>query len=854
MPPILLHKKIFNRPLYAQVLFTVLAFLAMIILSYVFMYNIVQNNLVRNAESFFTFAQTQIEYDLMEPRTVLGSFAQTVRSMVLQGDDVDTLQSYIDDISDYVRARGVRISSVSDMFFYYETNKDGPVFLDGSGWKVPADYDATKRPWYQAALVARGDFAETLPYVEMSSGKQVISYTRAIFTNDGRYLGIACLDILFDNIGKNIVDIALDKGGYGILISSDFKVLAHANPEFVGKSVYDPEIPLSIYAKNMLAGLEVYDRPLKNWKGEDTVAFMRKLSNGWYLGLVTPKGPFYQSITRMALIISALGALFAAALILVLVRIEAAKNRADMESRHKSAFLANMSHEIRTPMNAIIGMTAIGEAAVDTERKDYCFRKIEDASKHLLGVINDILDMSKIEANKLELSPAEFNFEKMLQRVVNVMGFRVDQKQQKLSVYIDLAMPQNMVGDDQRLAQVITNLLGNAVKFTPEKGSIGLDTRLLGEENGVCTVQIAVTDTGIGISAEQQAKLFRSFQQAEASTTRKFGGTGLGLAISKNIVEMMGGKIWIQSEPGKGSTFSFTVQMKRGTDKPQEFLPGSVNWDTVRILAVDDDPDVLTYFREIIRGFGLSCDIALSGQDALKLIEQNGAYHIYFVDWKMPGMDGIQLANELKLQTSEKCIVIMISAVEWNTIAERAKKAGVDKFLSKPLFPSVIADVIKDSLGMERKTPEKEQANIAGIFAGRCILLAEDVEINREIVLALLEPTLLKIDCAGNGVEAVKKFSEAPDKYDMIFMDLQMPEMDGYEATRHIRALEAERKAKSQEIPGNAFRAVPIVAMTANVFKEDIEGCLEAGMNSHVGKPLDMNEILDKMRFYMLQT
>ncbi|MCL2472295.1 MAG: response regulator [Treponema sp.] len=645
----------------------------------------------------------------------------------------------------------------------------------------------------------------------------------------------------------------MSRGGYGILLANDYTVIAHGNPEFVGINIYDSAVPLSNYIDDMLAGKDVSDRLIKNWRGEDTVVYFGKLSNGWYLALLTPKGPFYQSITLMVIIISILGIVFAAALVYELVHIDAAKNKADMESRHKSAFLANMSHEIRTPMNAIIGMTVIGKAAPESERKDYCFMKIGEASTHLLGVINDILDMSKIEADRFELSQTEFNFEKTLQSIVNVMDFRVDEKQQKLSVYIDKAIPKTMIADDQRLTQVITNLLGNAVKFTPAGGSIGIDTHLLGEEDGVCTVQIAVSDTGIGISAEQQAKLFRSFQQAEASTTRKFGGTGLGLAISKRIVEMMGGKIWIQSEPGKGSTFTFTVRMTRGTEKQKEFLSGSVDWGNVRILIVDDDLDILRYFREIIHGFGLSCDTAYSGANALQLIERNGPYNIYFVDWKMPGMDGIKLTRILKAQALAKCVVIMISAVEWNDISEEARKAGVDKFLSKPLFPSAIADVINGSLGHSIHQSEEEQADIEGIFKGRRVLLVEDIEINREIVLALFEPTLLEIDCAENGLEAVKKFTESPDKYEMIFMDLQMPEMDGYEATRRIRAFEKEhfKSTPPGNVPPEYPEGIPIVAITANVFKEDIKRCLDAGMNSHIRKPLDMNEVINKLRYYM---
>ncbi|MCL2677966.1 MAG: response regulator, partial [Clostridiales bacterium] len=515
---------------------------------------------------------------------------------------------------------------------------------------------------------------------------------------------------------------------------------------------------------------------------------------------------------------------------------------AEAASVAKSNFLANMSHEIRTPMNAIIGMTSIGISAAAPERMKYCFSKIEDASKHLLGVINDILDMSKIEAGKFELSPAEFNFESVLRRVVGVVHFRVDEKKQKFDVHIDKTIPHSLTGDDQRLSQVITNLLNNAVKFTPENGSISLGARLAGEEDGICAIEFAISDTGIGISREQQARLFKSFQQAESDTTRKFGGTGLGLAISKNIVEMMGGAIWVESELGKGSSFKFTVRMQRGENKRQGLLNSEINIGNVRILTVDDDPDVLVYFKDIMQELGISCDVVGSAEDALEIVEQKGQYNIYFVDWKLPGMDGVELSKKLKDKAAApgKAVVIMISAAEWNEIEDEARETGVDKFLSKPLFPSALVDIINECLGMNPKQKEDALSEAVDIFKNLCILLAEDVEINRDIVLALLEPTGLRIDCAENGLEAVRMFSEAPEKYGMIFMDVQMPEMDGYEATRTIRAL---------GLP-NA-KDIPIIAMTANVFREDVEKCLAAGMNGHVGKPLDIADVLRQLKQHL---
>jgi len=494
-------------------------------------------------------------------------------------------------------------------------------------------------------------------------------------------------------------------------------------------------------------------------------------------------------------------------------------------------------------MNAIIGMTSIGRSASGIERKNYCFGRIDDASKHLLGIINDILDMSKIEAGKFELSYTNFNLARMLQQVENVNSIRISEKHQNFSISIDKAIPKNLIGDEQRLVQVITNLIGNAVKFTPEKGTIKLDIKLAGEENGVYTLLFTITDTGIGISPEQQTRLFQSFQQAENSTSRKFGGTGLGLSISKGIVEMMGGRIWVESELEAGATFAFTIQTKHAEEKKLT-VPDLKN---IRILAVDDDPVILSFFQEIIKELGASCNIAHSGEEALQLIKQNGAYNIYFVDWKLPGIDGMVLTEMLKagnkeagVNTADNSYVVMISSIEWSMIEEEAKRVGVDKYVQKPLYPSSILDIINSVVGEQLQEPAAGQTEIVEQFEGRHILLAEDIDINREIVLTLLEPTLITIDCAENGEGAVNMFKNAPDKYDMIFMDVQMPRMDGYEATRIIRSLDIP-KAKT----------IPIVAMTANVFREDVEKCLAAGMNSHVGKPINFPEVLEKLHTFL---
>jgi len=528
--------------------------------------------------------------------------------------------------------------------------------------------------------------------------------------------------------------------------------------------------------------------------------------------------------------------------------IEHAREEAERASIAKSEFLSNMSHEIRTPMNAIIGMTAIAKASDSVDRKDYCLKKIDGVSTHLLGVINDILDMSKIEANKLELLYKSFDFEKMIQNVVNVINFRVEEKRQNFLVNLDAAIPGALIGDDQRLSQVITNLLSNAVKFTPDGGTVRLDAHLAGTENGVYTVRVGISDTGIGINAEQQARLFTSFQQADSGTSRRFGGTGLGLAISKRLVEMMGGTIRVDSELGAGATFSFTFHAMRGVERHKKFLSGNVNWKNIRLLVVDDMPETYEFFHSEAARLNISCDIAESEEAALNMIARNGSYNVYFINWKMPGINGIETTRRIRETNPDKpSMVVMFSTVDWNNIKEEATGVGVYRFLQKPLFHSDIVDCLNEYFGAAR-TEEELALGMQDDFSDFRILLVEDVEINREIVITLLEPTNLTIDCAENGLCAVQKVQQELLTYDMIFMDVQMPEMDGYEATRKIREFEAMQN--DGRVPGSTER-IPIVAMTANVFREDVEKCLESGMDGHIGKPLNFEEVLQKLRLYL---
>jgi len=702
------------KPLYSQLIFTFLAFALMVILSYMFDSGTVKKNLSRNAENVLSFTHQKIESELIAAKIMLGTFSQTVQR-IIHNDNFNYIQSYINIISDYTISGESDLKNINGVYGYFVNHYGEGAFLysDKIDWIMPEDFSPTEFSWYKNAVENYGTIVETQPYYDYMSDKYIITYSLCIKSIDDNYLSVVCIDVPLDKIGNIVISAALSEGGYGVLAAADLTIFAHANSDFIGMRLDDPRTPISQFKDYFYQGKVLYERPMKNWKEEDVIVFSRTMQNGWHLVLLSPKSNYYTGTTRMLFVLCVLGAILAAALAVVFFRIDKAREKAGEESRQKSVFLANMSHEIRTPMNAIIGMTYIGKTSGDIPRKDYCFDKIENASAHLLGVINDILDMSKIEANMFELSLEDFNFEKTLQRVINIISFRAEEKKQKVSVHIDNSIPRVLLGDEQRLAQVITNLLSNAVKFTPEEGSITLDAELVSKADGECIVKITVKDTGIGISPDQQEDIFRAFKQADAKISRKFGGTGLGLSISKNIAELMSGKIELESELGKGSSFSFTF--KAGC--------GQVN-------------------------------------------ELNGA----------------------------------------------------------------------------AEPKEEEKIDYNGIFKGKKILLAEDVEINKEIIQTLIEPTLLEMDWAKNGAEAVTLFGNSPYKYDLILMDVQMPEMDGYEASRKIRLLEKTMESSS----------VPIVAMTANVFKEDVEKCLKSGMNNHISKPINVSEFFGILKKYFL--
>jgi signal transduction histidine kinase len=737
-------------------------------------------------ESFNELAVSQLERvderinTFLEPGVMSARYLATLD---LVRDSRDKLTSYIGTTEDtplryvdfpaYEQAiydELVRVFASNDNYnLVFMANDDGQYAQAPDGLYKTAGYDPRTRPWYKEAMADTDEVTVTTPYQTTTSADMVTSIVVKTYDANDKPLGFLGIDYRLETLTNDLHARRILETGYLVVFDKNGRIVVDGHhPEYIELAPNDyPEIRKAMvaHADGVLEGV--------GERGVDEYIVLHTMeSTGWQLAVVFDRSEMEASsldLLRTILFATAAALLLTFVIVFLLARgivrpieelieaseiISGGEYETSEETRHtlqqklgvtgqgeskklavalrsmvdtlqeriegaaaasraKSDFLANMSHEMRTPMSAIIGMATIAKSADTTKEKDECLDKIEDASTHLLRLINDVLDVSKIEARKFELSNTPFRFDQMLQKVLAVNSYRIEEKNQQFAVNIDEAIPAVLIGDEQRLLQVITNLLSNAVKFTPERGSIQLNSTLASKEDSRCILRFEVIDSGIGVSKEQQTRIFTSFAQADTGIARRYGGTGLGLAISKQIVELMRGTIGVESELGQGSTFAFTVEV------------------------------------------------------------------------------GIGREEEL-------------------------------------------------SAGQPELTFEEGLADDWTDFKGHTILLAEDIEVNKEIVLALLEPTSLTIDWAQNGAEALAMFKQDPERYEMIFMDVRMPEMDGYEATRSIRAL-----------PLAYAQSIPIVAMTANVFREDIEQALATGMNAHVGKPINLEELLQILRTYL---
>lgn len=576
----------------------------------------------------------------------------------------------------------------------------------------------------------------------------------------------------------------------------------------------------------------------------------------WYLVTVMPFGVLDETVNDLSnqhqyIVLGSCSIILIAVLIIFalyyrmtrgqLRELETAEQEAVRANRAKSEFLSNMSHDIRTPMNGIVGMTAIAMTNIqDTARVQDCLQKITLSSKHLLGLINDVLDMSKIESGKLSLNMDVLSLRDTMDSIVNIVQPQIKAKNQHFDIFISKIQTEDVYCDSVRLNQVLINLLSNAIKFTPEGGTINVylaqEASPAGDHYVRC--HFRVKDTGIGMSEEFQQNIFETFTREKNEQVNKTEGTGLGMAITKYIVDAMKGEIKVTSVPGKGSEFHVTLDLEKVAAKEEEMILPP--W---HVLVVDNNKDLCSSAVDVLGEIGISADWALDGRTAVDMAEKHHGVHddyqLVLIDWKMPDMDGLETTRELRKRLGEDVPILIISAYDWSDIEKEALEAGAQGFISKPLFKSNLFMGLSRFVEEESGVPEQKEEHIRD-FAGKRILLAEDNDLNWEIANEILTCAGFELDRAENGKICVEKFEQSePGTYDLILMDIRMPVMDGYEAAKAIRALD-RRDA-----------GLPIIAMTADAFSEDIQRCLQCGMNAHIAKPIDVKKLIHELQKYM---
>ncbi|BDF35879.1 hypothetical protein CE91St62_39410 [Lachnospiraceae bacterium] len=523
--------------------------------------------------------------------------------------------------------------------------------------------------------------------------------------------------------------------------------------------------------------------------------------------------------------------------------LETARQAALEANKAKSEFLANMSHDIRTPMNAIVGMTAIATAHIDDRKQvQNCLRKITLSSKHLLGLINDVLDMSKIESGKLTLTTEQISLKEVVEGIVNIMQPQVKTKKQTFDIHVENISTENVWCDGIRLNQVLLNLLSNATKYTPESGSIQLS---LSEEESpkgenYVRIHIKVKDNGIGMSPDFLKKIYESYSRADGARIHKTEGAGLGMAITKYIVDAMEGAIDIKSEIDKGTEFLLTFDFEKAAAVEMDMDMVLPSWN---MLVVDDDELLCETATDALKSIGIKAEWTLSGEKAIELVIQHHKkrddYQIILLDWKLPDINGIQVAREIRSNLGDEVPILLISAYDWSEFEAEAREAGISGFISKPLFKSTLYHALRQYMDIETEDDQTLNQNID--LSGRRILLAEDNELNWEVAKELLSDLGVELDWAEDGQICLDKFQSSPEGYyDAILMDIRMPHMTGYEATKSIRGLNHPDAL-----------TIPIIAMSADAFSDDIQHCLKCGMNAHIAKPIDVVELTRLLKRYL---
>jgi len=711
---------------YSQMLVVIIAFAIMCTASFFFVRSIENRHLINDAENALAFAEKEINASFLEPETFLSGFSETIRSMIIHGASSEMIRSYIVDVTSFMLSDKEHISGFLGLYGFINGE-----YMSGRSWDLPEGYIPQERPWYKGAVEAGGKIALSDPYVDAVTGEYIFTFSRYLLDDKGVPLGVACLDIELSRIFNHAVNLNLTNDSYGILLNSDLEIIAHPVRSIIGES-FETDFGLLDLEEDLRRGKNIYERRVKNYMDEDSIAFFVMQKFGWRMGIIIPVNEYYSNVHNMAAFLIVLGSLLAALLCIMLYRIALAKNKSDLKTQQKSNFLATMSHEIRTPLNAIMGITEIQmQNAAHPPAISEAFIKINNSGNLLLSIINDILDLSKIEAGKLELSPVRYEVASLINDIAQLNSIRYESKPIEFKLEIDENIPSILVGDELRIKQILNNILSNAFKYT-ERGEVTLavNAECVGRGGGAVLVTLIfqISDTGQGMTSEQINKLFDENTRFNMEANRTTEGAGLGMTITRNLVDLMYGKIHVKSAVGEGTTVTIRLPQKtdgagiRGVigkelaENLRRFKLGNVvqmkkaqvtheHMPYGRVLIVDDVETNLYVAKGLLAPYGLKIDLATSGFEAIDKIKAGNIYDVVFMDHMMPKMDGIETTKLIREMGYNRPIVALTA----NAIAGQAEmflKNGFDGFVSKPI------DIRQLNVSLNRLIRDKQPSEV----------------------------------------------------------------------------------------------------------------------------------------------
>ena len=802
-----------KSPKLKPLVYVVIAFVSMVGVSYWYTRDIVQQQMRVNGREMVQASAATMRAFLSESEASLVNVVFTVETMLDSDDPRREIRKYLVSLSDWFYSSDSRYLAFRGLYGVINGS-----YVDGDNWQPPPGYDPESRPWHTGAVLRQGAVYYSDPYAEAVGGQAVISISQQLFDQNGRNVGVLSMNFDVHSISDYLVTVNLGKGGYGFLLNNRLEVIAHRDEGLHGNHMSMISADYSRLAGMIANQEEITAVHITDYDGVEGVVFMTELFNGWYLGAVTPLSAYYDTVNTMAFVMSYLAVLLMSFLCFLLLKIYADKEVADERNQSKSFFLARMSHEIRTPMNAIVGMSDLilrDSDLLPKKTRTYVLN-IKQASANLLAIINDILDFSKIESGKLEILPVEYTLSSLVNDVVNIICVRLQGRAVLFTVNVDPALPDRLIGDEVRVREMLLNLLSNAVKYTRDGFiSLSVSGEIRGEDN--LLLEIAVSDSGIGIKGEDMDKLFGDFVQIDLMTNRHVEGTGLGLAITRSLAREMGGDIGVSSVYGVGSTFTLVLPQLYAASTPFAAVEEA---GRKRVLLYESRVVYAESLARSLDGLGIDFTLVADQSGLLEQIKTGGYTHVF-----LPFFFYDQLKRSLEWAGGDVEVVLLL---------ENAGDAKDDstRSLLMPAHALSVANVLNNAPGgvMAVGQVETSEPALNVSFPTARVLVVDDIATNLSVVEGLLAPYGMKVDICMSGHEALTLVKQR--RYDLIFMDHMMPEMDGIETTLRIRNLN-----------GGQYGGLPIVALTANAVSGMREAFLKNGMNDFLAKPIEIPKL-----------